>query len=79
MRAQPFQKLIEMHADGVDLFLCEGYGTDPVRWHLDLDTVAYHRDRLTCRQLVITDLSPTALAADLDGWQVASDDWHLDV
>ena len=32
----------------VDLFLCEAYSPTPVRWHLDLDTLARHLDRLTC-------------------------------
>src|SRR6266566_2784760 len=32
-------------ADGVDLFLCEGYSPTPIRWHLDLETLAQHRDR----------------------------------
>jgi len=66
-------------ADSVDLFLCEGYGLAPVRWHLDLDTLARHRDQLTCRRLVLTHLSASALASDLSGWQVAHDDWSLDL
>lgn len=66
-------------ADGVDLFLCEGYSPTPVRWHLDLDTLTRHRDRLTCRRMVLTHLSPTALAADLAGWQVAHDGMTIDL
>lgn len=66
-------------ADGVDLFLCEGYSPAPVRWHLDLDTLARHRDRFSCRQLVLTHLSPAALTGDLNGWQVASDGWQVDL
>jgi len=64
-------------ADGADLFLCEGYSASPVRWHLDLDTLARHRDRLTCRQLLLTHLSPSALASDLTSWSVAHDGLHL--
>jgi ribonuclease BN (tRNA processing enzyme) len=60
-------------ADGVDLFLCEGYRPTPVKWHLDLETLARHRDRLTCRRLVLTHLSQAALDADLSGWEVAHD------
>lgn len=60
-------------ADGVDLFLCEGYSPTPVRWHLDLETLARHRHELTCRRLVLTHLSPTALATDLSDWDVAHD------
>jgi hypothetical protein len=60
-------------ADGVDLFLCEGYSEKPTRWHLDLDTLSRHRDRLTCQRLVLTHLSPSALALDLRDWTVAHD------
>ncbi|WP_432044484.1 MBL fold metallo-hydrolase [Streptomyces asiaticus] len=66
-------------ADGVGLFLCEGYSPRPIRWHLDLDTLARHRDRLTCRRLLLTHLSPTALAEDLSGWDVAHDGLRVEV
>jgi ribonuclease BN (tRNA processing enzyme) len=66
-------------AHGVDLFLCEGYSPSPVRWHLDLDTLAHQRDRFTCAQLVLTHLSPTALASDLADWQVAHDGLQFDL
>ncbi|TDO62687.1 ribonuclease BN (tRNA processing enzyme) [Kribbella sp. VKM Ac-2571] len=64
-------------ADDVDLFLCEGYSPTPIRWHLDLTTLSQQRDRFTSRQLVLTHLSPTALAADLDDWAVAYDGLRL--
>jgi ribonuclease BN (tRNA processing enzyme) len=60
-------------ADGTDVFLCEGYAPAPVRWHLDLGTLAEHRDRLGTRRLILTHLSPTALSADLSGWETAHD------
>ena len=66
-------------ADGAGLFLCEGYSPRPIRWHLDLGTLAEHRTQLTCRRLMLTHLSPAALASDLAGWQVASDGLHLDL
>ena len=66
-------------SDGVEVFLCEGYSPAPVRWHLDLETLARHRDRLTCRELVLTHLSPSALAIDLNGWTVAHDGLRLDL
>lgn len=66
-------------ADGAGLFLCEGYSPAPVRWHLDLATLAGCRDRFTCRRLVLTHLSPAALATDLTGWHVAHDGWNLDL
>lgn len=66
-------------ADGVDLFLCEGYSPAPIRWHLDLQTLEQHRDRFNCRELVLTHLSPTALAADLSAWNVAYDGMRLTV
>jgi ribonuclease BN (tRNA processing enzyme) len=64
-------------ADGADLFLAEGYSPTPVRWHLDLASLAAHRDRLGCGRVVLTHLSPTALAADLGGWDVAHDGREL--
>lgn len=60
-------------AEGTDVFLCEGYAPAPVRWHLDLDTLGRHRDRLDTRRLILTHLSPTALSADLAGWETAHD------
>ncbi len=66
-------------ADNVELFLCEGYSPAPVRWHLDLASLARQRDRLGCRQLVLTHLSPTALVSDLSDWQVAHDGWSIDL
>jgi ribonuclease BN (tRNA processing enzyme) len=66
-------------ADGVGLFLCEGYSPTPVRWHLDLQALAGHRDRLTCERVVLTHLSPTALASDLSGWDVAHDGLSIDL
>lgn len=66
-------------SDEVDLFLCEGYSPTPIRWHLDLETLARHRDRFTCRELVLTHLSPTALAADLSEWKVAYDGLRLTI
>ena len=60
-------------AEGTDVFLCEGYAPAPVRWHLDLDTLGRHRDRLGTRRLILTHLSPTALSADLAGWETARD------
>lgn len=66
-------------ADGVDAFLCEGYSATPVRWHLDIETLSRHRDRLTCRNLLLTHLSPSALALDLTDWTVAHDGLRLDL
>ncbi|MDL4816588.1 MBL fold metallo-hydrolase [Actinomadura opuntiae] len=66
-------------ADGIDLFLCEGYSPAPIRWHLDLDTLDRHRDRFTCEHMVLTHLSPTALASDLTGWHVAHDGLQIDL
>jgi len=66
-------------ADDVGMFLCEGYSPTPVRWHLDLEALASHRSRLTCDRLILTHLSPTALASDLSGWEVAHDGLSLDL
>jgi ribonuclease BN (tRNA processing enzyme) len=66
-------------AEGADLLLAEGYSPGPVRWHLDLDSLSAHRGRLGCARLVLTHLSPTALAADLSGWEVAHDGLVVDL
>lgn len=66
-------------SDDVGLFLCEGYSTAPVRWHLDLEALATHRSRLTCDRLILTHLSPTALASNLSEWDVAHDGLSLDL
>jgi ribonuclease BN (tRNA processing enzyme) len=64
--------LIDASADA-GVFLCEGYSPTPVRWHLDLGSLEDNRDRLGCRRLVLTHLSPAALAADLSAWETARD------
>lgn len=66
-------------ADSVELFLCEGYSLTPVRWHLDLGSLSNHRRRLSCRRLVLTHLSPTALESDLSAWETASDGLTFDI
>jgi ribonuclease BN (tRNA processing enzyme) len=66
-------------SDGVGLFLCEGYSPTPVRWHLDLESLSSHRSRLTCRRLVLTHLSPSALESDLADWEIADDGVSFDI
>lgn len=66
-------------ARGAQLCLLEGYSPSPVRWHLDLDSLTRHRDRFDCDRLVLTHLSPTALAMDLSDWEVADDGLRLTV
>lgn len=66
-------------ADNVDLFLCEGYSPTKIRWHLDLETLKANQHRLTCRRLVLTHLSPTALASDLSFWEIADDGITFDI
>jgi ribonuclease BN (tRNA processing enzyme) len=60
-------------AEGADVFLCEGYTPAPVRWHLDLGTLAEKRHRFTCERMVLTHMSPTVLESDLTGWETAFD------
>lgn len=60
-------------AAGSDLFLVEGYSVDPVRWHLDLNTLARHRDRFDCRRLLLIHMSPSALSSDLTDWDTTHD------
>lgn len=66
-------------SDDVGLFLCEGYSPTPVRWHLDLETLSNHRHRLSCRRLVLTHLSPSALESDLSDWETARDGVTFDI
>jgi ribonuclease BN (tRNA processing enzyme) len=66
-------------ARDTNLFICEGYSPRPVKWHLDLDTLARHRGQLACNRLLLTHLSPTALAADLSDWSIAHDGLHVDL
>ena len=54
--------LVEASADA-DLFLCEAYSFDRrIRYHLDYRTLAEHRERLTCRRLLLTHMSDDMLA-----------------
>jgi len=66
-------------ADGVEVFLCEGYAPTPVRWHLDLDSLAENSDRLSCRRLILTHMSPAALALEDIAWETAQDGLALDL
>lgn len=66
-------------SEDADVFLCEGYSPQPVRWHLDLDSLARNSDRLCCRQLVLTHMSPTTLALDTLDWPAAWDGMVLDL
>ena len=55
-------RLLEAAA-GADLFVCEAYFFDKrVRFHLDYQTLATHRARLTCRRLVLTHMSSDMLS-----------------
>ncbi|MDP8909000.1 MAG: MBL fold metallo-hydrolase [Chloroflexota bacterium] len=50
-------------ADGADLFICEAYSFDkPIRFHLSYAELMANRDRLRCRQLVLTHLGADMLA-----------------
>lgn len=66
-------------SDGAQAFLCEGYAPHPVRWHLDLDSLAANRDRLSCGRLILTHMSPAALGSNLADWDTAHDGMILDL
>ncbi|MBI2317517.1 MAG: MBL fold metallo-hydrolase, partial [Betaproteobacteria bacterium] len=54
--------LVEASA-GADLFICEAYFFDKkVKFHLDYQTLAAHRQSLTSRRLVLTHMSDDMLA-----------------
>jgi ribonuclease BN (tRNA processing enzyme) len=55
-------------AAGADLFICEAYTYErPVRYHLPYAALREHRERLSCRRLLLTHAGPDLLAhcADL--------------
>jgi ribonuclease BN (tRNA processing enzyme) len=50
-------------ADGADLFIAEAYFFDrQVPYHLDHGTLTANRDRLGCKRIVLTHMSPEMLA-----------------
>jgi ribonuclease BN (tRNA processing enzyme) len=66
--------LVDAAADA-DLFLCEAYFFEKqVRYHLDYQTLARHRDALRCRRLMLTHMSAEMLDR-LDGLGV---EWAAD-
>jgi ribonuclease BN (tRNA processing enzyme) len=66
-------------AEGAQVFLCEGYAPQPVRWHLDLDALAIHADRVACEKLILTHMSPTVLDLDTLDWPTAHDGMAIDL
>jgi ribonuclease BN (tRNA processing enzyme) len=55
------ESLVDLASDA-DLFICEAYVFErTVKYHLSYATLAQHRDRLTCRRLVITHMSSDML------------------
>jgi ribonuclease BN (tRNA processing enzyme) len=68
-------------AQDADLFIAEAYFHDrKIRFHLDLETVLSHMDRLRPRRMVLTHMSPDMLGRDLAGrFEVAQDGAVLDV
>jgi ribonuclease BN (tRNA processing enzyme) len=50
-------------AAGADLFLCEAYTFDRVvRYHLSYVTLREHREKLSCKRLLLTHAGPDLLA-----------------
>ncbi|MEX0800051.1 MAG: MBL fold metallo-hydrolase [Dehalococcoidia bacterium] len=50
-------------ADGADMFACEAYFFDKkVKFHLDYETLAQHREDLGCRRIVLTHMSADMLS-----------------
>lgn len=66
--------LVEIAA-GADLFVAEAYFFDRrVPYHLDYATLHANRDRLRCRRLVLTHMSPDMLARQSEAeWECARD------
>ncbi len=68
-------------AQDADLFIAEAYFHDrKIKFHLDLETVLAHMDRLRPRRLVLTHMSTDMLGHDLAGhFEVAEDGLVLEV
>ncbi len=68
-------------ARDADLFIAEAYFHDrKIRFHLDLETLLAHMDRLRPRRLVLTHMSPDMLDRDLAGrFEVAEDGKLIEV
>jgi ribonuclease BN (tRNA processing enzyme) len=56
------EALVEV-ARGADLFICEAYFFDKdIKYHLSYHTLRQHRQRLDCRQIILTHMSPDMLS-----------------
>ena len=68
-------------AQDADLFIAEAYFHDrKIRFHLDLETLLAHMDRLRPRRLVLTHMSPDMLDRDLAArFEVAEDGKMIEV
>jgi ribonuclease BN (tRNA processing enzyme) len=61
-------------AEGADLFIAEGYYREKqVPFHLDVATLAAHRNELNCRRIILTHMSDDVLANPPPGWEMAYD------
>jgi ribonuclease BN (tRNA processing enzyme) len=62
-------------AEDADLFICEAYTFErPVRFHLPYAAILEHRERLSCRRLLLTHASPDLLARRADLKDELADD-----
>ena len=74
------EALVEL-AQGADLLIAEGYTYQRrIRFHLDVASLQQNADRLACRRVILTHLSPELLArGDELGWEMASDGMTVDL
>ena len=50
-------------AHGADLFICEAYSFEkPIKFHLSYAELMAHRERLDCREIVLTHMGPDMLS-----------------
>jgi ribonuclease BN (tRNA processing enzyme) len=68
-------------ARGADLFVCEAYAFDrQVKHHLDHQTIARERSRLSCRRIVLTHMSEGMLRRRADAaFQCAEDGLSIEL
>jgi ribonuclease BN (tRNA processing enzyme) len=71
------ESLVEA-ARGADLFVCEAYFFDKkIKYHLDYQTLRENRQRLDCRRVVLTHMSPDMLTRQGETDMERADDGHV--
>jgi len=65
-------------ARGTDLFVCEAYFFDKkIKYHLDYQTLRENHQRLDCRRVVLTHMSPDMLRRGAEADVECAEDGHI--